>query len=164
MDIEKRIQVLEDREKIKELRATYCFLIDDGKYAELVNDHFAQDAHCDFRFRLGGLPPLFSNGQEEELPPFISNGQDEVVKFFRNFVTLLLKDMSHTTHNHRIVVDGDRASGDCYFELTARDANTSAPMTGAGRYFDGFERVDDEWRFSQRKADIFYIVPLSPGW
>ncbi len=30
MDMEKRIQVLEDREKIKELRATYCFLIDNG--------------------------------------------------------------------------------------------------------------------------------------
>jgi hypothetical protein len=37
-------------------------------------------------------------------------------------------------------------------------------MTGAGRYFDKFERVDGEWRFSQRKADVFYIVPLSPGW
>jgi hypothetical protein len=63
-----------------------------------------------------------------------------------------------------MVVDGDRASADCYFELTARDANSSAPVTGAGRYFDEFERVDGEWRFSQRKADIFYIAPLNPGW
>ncbi len=164
MDIDKRIQVLEDREMIRELRATYCFLVDDGKYAELVSDHFTRDAHCDFRFRLGGLPPIFPTDQKEELPPFISNGQEEVVKFFQGFVTLLLKDMSHTTHNDRIAVDGDRASGDCYFELTARDANSSEAMVGAGRYFDEFERVDDEWRFSQRKADIFYIVPLTPGW
>jgi len=164
MDIEQRIQVLEDRETIKELMATYCFLVDDDECAELVNDHFTHDAHCDFRFRPDGLPPLIANAQQEALPPFISNGREEVVNFFRNFVGLLLKDMSHTTHNHRIVVDGDRASGDCYFELTARDANTSVPMTGAGRYFDEFERVDGEWRFSQRKADIFYIVPLSPGW
>ncbi len=152
MDIEERIQVLEDREMLKELMATYCFLVDDDKCAELVNDHFTNDVRCDFRFRLGGLPP------------FISNGQEEVLAFFQNFVSLMLKDMSHTTHNHRIVVDVDHASGECYFELTARDANSSAPVTGAGRYFDEFERVGDEWRFSQRKADIFYIAPLSSGW
>lgn len=164
MDLEQRIQVLEDREKIKELTATYCFLVDDDKCAELVDEHFTDDIHCDFRFRPDGLPPLIAEVQEGELPPFISNGREEVVGFFRNFVGLLLKDMSHTTHNHRIVVDGDRASGDCYFELTARDARTSAPMTGAGRYVDEFERVAGEWRFRQRKADVFYIVPLSPGW
>jgi hypothetical protein len=152
MDIEKRIQILEDREMIKELRATYCFLVDDAEYAELVNNHFTSDARCDFRFRLGGLPP------------FISNGQEEVLAFFQTFVASMLKDMSHTTHNHRIVFDGDRASGDCYFELTARDANTSVPVTGAGRYFDEFERVGGKWRFSQRNADIFYIAPLNPGW
>ncbi len=164
MDMEERIRVLEDRESIKELMATYCFMVDDDKCAELVNDHFTEDARCDFRFRPEGLPPLIADLEEKAPPAFISNGREEVVNFFRNFVGLMLKDMSHTTHNHRIVVDGDRASGDCYFELTARDANTSAPMTGAGRYFDEFERVDGEWRFSQRKADIFYIAPLSPGW
>ncbi len=164
MELKERIQVLEDRESIKELMATYCFLVDDDKCAELVNEHFTQDARCDFRFRPDGLPPLIADVQEDALPPFISNGHEEIENFFRNFVGLLLKDMSHTAHNHRISVDGDRASADSYFELTARDANTSVPMTGAGRYFDEFERVDGEWRFSQRKADIFYIVPLSPGW
>jgi hypothetical protein len=152
MSIEERIQVLEDREMLKELMATYCFLVDDEKFAELVNEHFTSDAQCDFRFRLG------------ELPPFVSNGQKEVLAFFRDFVSIMLKDMSHTTHNHRIAVDGDRASADSYFELTARDKNSSGPVTGAGRYFDEFERVDGKWRFSQRKADIFYIVPLDPGW
>jgi len=110
------------------------------------------------------LPPLLANVQEEALPAFISNGREEALSFFRNFVGLLLKDMSHTTHNHRIVVDGDHASGDCYFELTAREANPSVPMVGAGRYFDEFQRVDGERRTRQRKADIFCIAPLSPGW
>jgi hypothetical protein len=39
---------------LKELRATYCFLVDDEKFTELVNDHFTRDARCDFRFRSGG--------------------------------------------------------------------------------------------------------------
>ena len=152
MNIEERIQILEDREMLKELRATYCFLVDDDRYTELVNKHFTSDARCDFRFRSAGLDP------------FISNGHDEVLNFFQNFVGVILKDMSHTTHNHRIVVDGDHASGDCYFELTARDGNSSGPVVGTGRYFDKFERVDDAWRFSERKADILYLAPLSPGW
>ncbi|MBT4162428.1 MAG: nuclear transport factor 2 family protein [Gammaproteobacteria bacterium] len=152
MDLERRIALLEDREKIKELRATYCFMVDDDQYAELVNNHFTTHAGCDFRIRLGDMEPM------------ISEGSVQVLAFFQDVVASLLKDMTHTTHNHRITVDGDTASGDCYFELTAREPNSSTPMVGAGRYFDEFQRVGDNWRFSQRNADIFYIVPLEQGW
>ena len=78
MELKERIQVLEDRESIKELMATYCFLVDDDKCAELVNEHFTQDARCDFRFRPDGLPPLIADVQEDALPPFISNGHEEI--------------------------------------------------------------------------------------
>jgi hypothetical protein len=131
MNIEECIRILEDREMLRELRATYCFLVDDDRYTELVRNHFTSDARCDLGFRSAGLDP------------FISNGHDEILNFFQNFVGIILKDMSHTTHNHRIVVDGDHASGDCYFELTTRDGNGSSPVVGTGRYFDEFERVDD---------------------
>lgn len=152
MDLEKRVQDLEDREKIKELRATYCFLVDDDQYPELVNEYFTSDAGCDFRYRSGGGDPL------------ISQGSEKILGFFRKVVATTLKNMSHTTHNHRIAIEGDRASGDCYFELTAQDANSSVPMVGAGRYIDRYERVNGKWQFSQRNADIFYIVPLEQGW
>ena len=152
MDLQNRIRRLEDREMLKELRATYCFLVDDGQFAELVERYFTHDACCDFRMRLGNTDPL------------ISKGREEILAFFRNVVAGTLKDMSHTTHNHRIVVEGDRASGDCYFELTARDADSSVPMIGAGRYLDEYQRDGDKWLFSQRNADIFYIVALNQGW
>ena len=152
MDLEQRIQLLEDREKIKELRATYCFLVDDDQYAELVNDHFTLDAGCDFRSRMAGFDPM------------VSKGREQVLSFFQETVANLLKDMTHTTHNNRITIDGDRASGDCYFELTAREANSSSPMVGAGRYKDEYQRVGGIWQFSQRNADIFHIVPLNQGW
>ncbi len=96
-----------------------------GRLSDRVTPRSA--SNCD-----EGLPPLVADLQEEALPAFISNGREEVVHFFRNFVGLMLEDMSHTTHNHGICVDGDRASGDCDFELTARDASPSAPMTDAG--------------------------------
>jgi ketosteroid isomerase-like protein len=152
MDLEQRIQILEDREQLKELGATYCFLVDDDRYVELVNDYFTDDAGCDFRNRLANSEPL------------VSQGREQILLFFQDVVANTLKDMSHTLHNHRMVIDGDHAFGDCYFELTARDANSSTPMVGAGRYTDEYRRVGDRWQFSQRNADIFYIVPLDQGW
>ena len=94
----------------------------------------------------------------------VSKGREQVLSFFQETVANLLKDMTHTTHNNRITIDGDRASGDCYFELTAREANSSIPMVGAGRYKDEYQRVGGIWQFSQRNADIFHIVPLNQGW
>lgn len=152
MNLEQRIQLLEDKEMIKELRAAYCFLVDDGRYAELVNDNFTVNAGCDFRMRLGDMEPM------------ISQGSDEVLTFFQDVVANILKDMCHTTHNHRISIDGEHASGDCYFELTAREPNSSMPMVGSGRYIDEYQKVHGKWLFSQRNADIFYIVPLNEGW
>ena len=152
MDLVQRIQLLEDREKIKELRATYCFLVDDDQYTELVNDHFTLDSGCDFRSRMTGFEPM------------VSKGREQILSFFQEVVASLLKDMTHTTHNHRIIIDGNQASGDCYFELTAREANSSVPMVGAGRYHDEYQKGGDTWQFSRRNADIFHIVPLNQGW
>lgn len=154
-DLEARIKILEDREKIMELRANYCFLVDDGKFAELVETCFTKDASCDFRTRQEAAEP-----QE----PLISNGRTEILAFFQDVVAKTLRDMSHTLHNHRIDVQGDQASGDCYFELTARNASTGVPMIGTGRYLDRYRREAGVWQFEQRNADISHIVPLSEGW
>lgn len=150
--IHNRLRILEDREMIKELTATYCFLVDDGCYDELVDRYVREDAVCDFRSRGG------------DLGPFVSKGREEVRAFFKDVVAATLRDMSHTVHNHRIIVDGDRASGECYFELTARDASSGVPIVGAGRYTDRYARVDGEWLFEERRADIFHMVPLANGW
>lgn len=152
MDLEQRVRQLEDRAAIIELTSTYCFLVDDECFDELVDNWFTEDATCDFRIRT-------SDGQ-----PMISEGRESVRRFFKETVATMLKDMTHTTHNHRLDIDGDHASGHCYFELTTRSAATSEPMVGAGRYSDRCVRVDGRWRFQQRNADIFYIVPLSQGW
>ena len=150
--LERRLRALEDREQIRELRATYCFLVDDGRFDELVDDCFTDDARCDFRSARG------------DVGPFVSKGREEVRVFFAQVVASLLHDMSHTVHNHRIIVDGDSASGECYFELTARDTATGVPIVGAGRYIDRYRRAEQRWWFERRNADIFYIEPLAKGW
>ena len=149
---EERLRTLEDREQIRELTATYCFLVDDGRFAELVERCFTEDACCDFHGAGGGMAPT------------VSRGRAEVRHFFSVVVPAALRDMAHTVHNHRIAIDGDRASGDCYFELTAVDQTSGEAVVGAGRYIDRYRRDAGVWRFEARNAEIFFIAPLREGW
>ncbi len=152
MTIEERIAALEDRDRIRELAATYCFLVDDGRFEELVERCFTEDALCDFRGTGGAMAPM------------VSRGREEVRNFFSVVVPGLLDRMVHTVHNHRIALAGDRATGDCYFELTAVERANGAEVVGSGRYIDGYRRVAGAWRFESRKAEIFYIAPFKEGW
>lgn len=150
--VEQRLQELEDRNQIEELRATYCFLVDDGRFDELVDRCFTDDARCDFRDAKGTISPL------------ISTGRSEIRTFFTQIVASLLQDMCHTVHNHRIVIDADTAHGECYFELTATHPATNEAVVGAGRYLDRYRRVDGAWRFTERTAVIAHMAPLAEGW
>jgi ketosteroid isomerase-like protein len=151
-DISDRLRRLEDREAIRELQATYCFLVDDGRFEELVERWFTEDARCDF------------HDAAAVMPPFVSTGRTEILAFFTGVVAVLLEDMCHTVHNQRIVIDGDAADGECYFELTAKHPATDEAVVGAGRYLDRYRRVDGGWRFSERAAHIFHMAPLAEGW
>jgi hypothetical protein len=150
--LEERVQELEDRERIRELRATYCFLVDDGRFEELVDHCFTEDARCDFHATDGSFKP------------FIANGREEVLRFYRIGVAGLLRDMCHMVHNDRIEIDGDQASGDCYFEGAATDNLSGNEVIGAGRYIDRYRREGGHWRFSERVADIFFMASHVEGW
>ena len=149
---EGRLRALEDREAIRELQATYCFLVDDGRFDELVDRHFAKDARCDFRLLGSGLDPL------------VAEGHGEIRAFFENVVGGLLGEMIHTVHNQRIAIDGDRASAESYFELTATDAASGEAVLGGGRYIDRYRRLGDTWHFEERRAEIHHLSPLREGW
>jgi hypothetical protein len=149
---ERRLRALEDREAIRELLATYCFLVDDRRFDELVDRHFAKDARCDFRLMASGLDPMLAEGHEE------------IRAFFKGAVGGLLREMLHTVHNQRIAIEGDRASAESYFELTATEAASGEPILGGGRYIDRFRRLGDVWQFEERRAEIHHLSPLREGW
>ncbi len=151
-NIEQRLQILEDREQLRELAATYCFLVDDGRFDELVERCFTEDACCDFLSAGGGMAAM------------VSRGRAELRNFFAVVVPAALRDTAHTVHNHRVSVVDDRASGDCYFELTAVDRASGEAVVGAGRYIDRYRRDAGAWRFEMRNAEIFFIAPLREGW
>ncbi len=149
---ESRLQALEDREAIRELQATYCFLVDDGHFDELVKSCFTEDSRCDFRMPGSGVDP------------FLAEGHLEIRAFFKDIVAGLLRDMSHTIHNQRITLEGDHASAQSYFELTAIDNASGEAVLGGGRYVDRFRRLGGSWRFQERRAEIQRLSPLREGW
>ena len=151
--VEQRLRAIEDREQIRELAATYCFLVDDGRFDELVETCFTEDASCDFR------------GTRSAMGPMVSKGRAEVTNFFAVVVPGLLRDMAHTVHNHRVrILDDNHASGECYFELTAIENATGEAVVGAGRYIDRYRREAGSWRFEVRNAEIFFITSIRESW
>lgn len=150
--VEERLQLLEDREAIRQLQATYCFLVDDGRFEDLAQQWFTEDARCEF----GDTGSLIS--------PFVSNGRAEILSFYKDVVAVLLAGMCHTIHNARIVVEGNVARGECYFEVTASHPATGEAVVGAGRYLDRYRRTAEGWRVSERVARIFHMTSLEDGW
>jgi uncharacterized protein (TIGR02246 family) len=67
----------------------------------------------------------------------------------------------HIISNVNVEVDGDRAAARSYFTvLQARPDLPLQPII-AGRYHDGFERVDGQWRFADRMIIPDLIGDLS---
>ena len=88
-----------------------------------------------------------------------------------DWVIPLLKSMhatQHTISNILVELDGDRATAETYFVAYHQigEGAEAIDMIAAGRYFDSFEKRDDEWRFSYRKAvyDWNRNDPVSENW
>ncbi len=141
--IERRVQVLADREEIKELTARYCWHVMRGEGEKIV-DLFADDAVFDG-----------SNANTG-----VARGREELLKFYRQ-----VREPGAAIpfiHNHIIEVSGDEAHGTCAIE--GRFARGGESLTGAGYYEDRYRRVDGHWRFAGRKLYFHHMVPLKQGW
>jgi hypothetical protein len=137
---------LRDIEAIKKLKATYCHLVDSGRWDELA-ELWTEDAVCDYGF-FGSY-----------------NGRDQIIgKFFRELVTSASSFSAHMVHNPVIEVRGDAASGIWY--LTAQ--TTIQPVNQAvwvmGIYRDQLKRVGGSWKISSLEFEFKYYTPYEDGW
>lgn len=137
MDLEEGISA---REAITRLIFAYCSSIDSG--------------------RLDDTARLFSDGTwRPGLRSF--TGFDEMHEFLSENVLLHdgVTGTRHTISNLRIDIadDGRTARSDCYV-IVYQSVDGSAPhIIFQGAYEDSFSRVDEQWRFAERKiiADGF---------
>lgn len=151
VDPGKRIQVLEDIEAIKRLKASYCYLVDaaiagdSSKWDELLA-HFTDDAWADFELL----------GRYE--------GRENVGKLFKEIVASLLSYSAHMVSNPIIQVDGDEARGRWYVHvpLTGKAENMAGWLQG--RYDEEYAKVNGEWKWRSITATFDFITPYDQGW
>lgn len=144
MHVEDRVELLADREAIKELRAAYCYRIDDRDW-DGFTELFTPDAHLDFG------------------PIGVYDGTAEIRDFAEHVVGARQPFLSHMIHNPRLDIDGDTATGRWYFEVPCTFDDGEAGWI-QGRYRDEYARREVGWRFAAVTARFNYIARYDEGW
>ncbi len=151
-ELEARIQVLEDIEAIRKLKATYCYLCDaglgDDRNRDELISHFSDDARVDF-----GLGP-----------PSVFEGKEGLKTFFGEVVPGAISFCMHMVHNPIITVKGNAATGRWYYEAPTTDTASNKAQWMAGTYEEEYVRENGEWKFASIKTKWKYISPYDDGW
>lgn len=71
--------------------------------------------------------------------------------------------MTHMFHNPTITVDGNRASGERYFEAAMTDIEGTA-YWAQGKCEDEYRRVEDEWKTERTRTRYNYSTTYEGGW
>jgi len=123
--------VLEEKDAIRDLLASYCFHIDGGEYDKFVA-LFTEDAIFD-------IGPLGKAHGREAIRKLIGNAGPSKFK--------------HCTINSIIRVNGNEAHAESYlFVLNGGEHAISTSV--AGRYEDQLVKQGDQWRFKVRKVHL----------
>lgn len=148
-DLEERIETLEAKDEIRELRAEYCFRADARDW-----ERWAETFTRDGRIEVDQL------GTYE--------GRDEIIQFGVDVIAAEYQWFSHMVHNGVITVDGDEATGRWYFEVPCVSKATLFDPGEAGwlqgRYDEEYRRVDGEWKIAVSEAAFNYVANYEEGW
>jgi hypothetical protein len=133
-DLEKRLEVIEARYAISELRSRYCWYTVRGMRSDLLS-LFTEDG-------------VFENARSEGESPARAQGKNELAAYFSRIkparrVPLVTNEITR--------VDGELAEGTCAMLGVGEDGF-------AGHYIEQFRRVDGAWLFSSRQ--FFPYWPL----
>ncbi|MGD8417692.1 MAG: nuclear transport factor 2 family protein [Pseudomonadales bacterium] len=142
-DLAARIQRLEDIEAIRQLKALYCEICDDGHDPDRIVTVFTEDGIWEGR----GIGT--------------AHGHDEIRALFERFRDMM-SFTQHMTMNPRIEVHGDTATGTWYFfgPFTFKGEPPTAKWQAA-RYHETYARVDGTWKIRHLKIarpgmSVFY--------
>lgn len=141
MDWETRIQQIEDRLAISELRAKYCYYADTHDWDALAN-LFTEDAEFS-----GGLT---SGSGRAAIRASLSTLPQTTPQFW------------HFVHNEVTELHGDTATGKAMYEFPCVQNGVS--YVCAGQWDDVYARVDGLWRFQRRRISFYYFQPLPDDW
>ena len=135
MGLPERIQALEDRESVKELRYEYGRRLDDNEW-DGWGDLFTEDAV----------------GTYEGWGEF--EGREALTEFASTTVADAFEYTAHVMHHPSIELDERTGRGQWYVEIHYARSDGTAGWR-QGRYFDEYRKVDGEWLFAS-VAHTFY--------
>ena len=141
MDLEARVQRLEDIEEIRNLVTRYGIAMDERDRAE-TEQMFTRDA------TLGSPDGTFA-----------ATGAKEIVDFYQARWDVLGPSF-HIAHGHTIDIDPDdpdRAEG--VVTAHAEVVRNGAAMVAAIIYEDTYRREDGRWKFASRNFGFYYYTP-----
>ncbi len=144
--VEQRLQVLEDIEAIRRLKAAYCAACDDDHNPDRVTALFAEDAVWEAHPGIG-----------------VCRGCGEIHAFMAAMgASGRLRRTAHQVFNPEIDVDGDHASGRWRL-LMLYTANEGPGGTLhyriIGRYDERYVRIDGQWRFAHLNCTVEESAP-----
>lgn len=157
MSIEKRLQLIEDREAIRHLKHHfYCHCVDRavageaGAMEQLIG-RFTDDIVADFT----GLP--------------LAEGKAAVSSFYAQGVPAFLSYSQHRVTNDVIEIDGDTATGRWYIDcpVVFREGNptgNTGPGFIGGRYEEEYRRENGVWKYSRIVALLDMQTEFSSNW
>ncbi len=157
MDLEQRLQQIEDREAIRALKHHYyCHCVDravagEAGAIEQTLSRFTDDIVADFT----GFP--------------VAEGKAAVSAFFAQGVPAFLSYSQHRVCNDVIEIDGDTATGRWYVDcpVVFRDGNptgNSGPGFIGGRYEERYRREGGVWKFARIVALLDVNAEFQFNW
>ncbi len=132
-ELEKRIARIEDLEAIKQLKARYCEICDDGHDPDRITSVFSEDAIWEGR----GI------GRAE--------GHAAIRELFENFQKMI-SFSEHMVMNPVIEIDGDSAKGTWYFFGPFTFTENNQAKWQAARYVEDYVKLAGEWKIKHLRV------------
>jgi uncharacterized protein (TIGR02246 family) len=143
--IERRLQVLEDAEAIRNLKARYAALCDQQYDADRIAMLFTEDA-------LWESPGL---GRFE--------GREAIRNSFRGATEIFSFAIHYSLHGH-IEGEGDTARARWYLFMPCTVASGNRAMWRASIDHETYVRVDGTWMFRHKRSEPLMNIPFEIGW
>jgi len=142
----KRVQILEDRQAICDLKALYAEICDDKYNPDRMMPLFTEDAIWD------GGPKL---GRYE--------GKKAIREFFTNVSSGIVFAVHYFIQPTRLVVKGNTATGSWYMWMAGTMGSGKAGWL-AGTEDEVYQKVNGKWLFKELKLNLLFATPYESGW
>jgi hypothetical protein len=150
-DLAQRIQLLEDIEAIKQLKAKYCYYAD----AMIAGDTSKQDDFLN----------LYTEDAKVDYPPVgPTKTRDELVSYFTETLPSLVCFSAHMVHNPIIEVNGDKATGVWHVDSPCTSPIQDKALWINAIYEEEYVKEGGQWKISFIKANMNFITPFDEGW